>query len=159
MITKNSLWVVGISDTLHKDRFQLSSVSFFTQYTKGLSKHSTIGNWDINILGAVNYSSDSTSGNRNLKRGLIEVKPLINYVMKNRDNDYSCLEIALGASYLYRLARIYPGEEKNAFYANAVARIRLKDDIWLPLEVKYDPKNGKLFGLLSARINFNSILN
>lgn len=158
MLKKNSLWVIGINDSTYKDKFKFSSISVFSQFTKGISRPNTGSNWEINISSILSYVSDSTLAERNLKRVVFEAKPLLNYVLRDKENNYSLLEFALGASYVHRFMGKYIGEEKNTLYADAVLRIRLKDDIWLPLEIKYDPKNGNIFGLLSAKINFNSIL-
>jgi len=36
-------------------------------------------------------------------------------------------------------------------------RIRIFNDIWVPFEVKYDPRNGNLFGFINVRANFRAL--
>jgi hypothetical protein len=48
-----------------------------------------------------------------------------------------------------------PGETKSRFTADGVLRFRVTDDLWIPIDIKYDPKVGKVFGFLNITSNFD----
>jgi len=47
-----------------------------------------------------------------------------------------------------------PDEEKENFLANADFRLRIADDLWLPLTLKYDIENANFLGFLNLTYNF-----
>jgi hypothetical protein len=49
--------------------------------------------------------------------------------------------------------------QSEVFYATSDIRIRVYKDVWIPLILKYDIKNGNLFGFLNLSINFDAVKN
>jgi hypothetical protein len=63
----------------------------------------------------------------------------------------------LSATYYRNLSNLYQNEERSRLTVNGTARVRLFDDIWVPLEIKYDPVNGNVFGLINVKFNFTAL--
>jgi len=54
------------------------------------------------------------------------------------------------------LTKPYITEKRDNFLANAELRLRILDNLWLPLSIKYDINNGKFLGFLDIAFNFNA---
>ena len=64
-----------------------------------------------------------------------------------------------GGSYQHNFGSLYPLEERDQLTFNGTLRLRLIADIWVPLEFKYDPKSGNVFGFLNVKANFSTLGN
>lgn len=47
-------------------------------------------------------------------------------------------------------------ERKETFYASGELRVRITDELWIPLTVKYDVKKANFLGFLNVSINMNA---
>jgi hypothetical protein len=63
----------------------------------------------------------------------------------------------LSGSYARTVRGIYAGEKQDSLSINATLRIRVFSDIWIPLDIKYDPDSGNVFGFLNVRANFTAL--
>jgi hypothetical protein len=52
---------------------------------------------------------------------------------------------------------LYANEDRDRLFFNGTIRVRIMNDIWVPLEIKYDPKHGNLFGFINVRANFRAL--
>ncbi|MDQ3683666.1 MAG: hypothetical protein M3352_11455 [Bacteroidota bacterium] len=52
---------------------------------------------------------------------------------------------------------MYAKERRDSLTLNMTIRVRVISDIWVPLEIKYDPKSGNVFGFLNVRANFKAL--
>jgi len=77
---------------------------------------------------------------RDLKRMLLNVEPGFNWVMRKNSNNNSWFELKLSGSYYHNFNKLYANESRDSLTLNAALRIRIISDIWVPLEIKYDPK-------------------
>lgn len=89
---------------------------------------------EINTTGGCNWAIITASGNVN--KSLVEFKPHFEYNYIPRGN--------------------YPGEKKERFSANAELRIRVMDNLWIPLTLKYDLKDNNFLGFLKVALNMNA---
>ena len=48
-------------------------------------------------------------------------------------------------------------EKKDVFTANADIRIRIIENLWIPLTVKYDLNKKNFLGFLNVALNFNAL--
>jgi hypothetical protein len=56
-----------------------------------------------------------------------------------------------------RVARgVYANEEATQFSANAELRVRITDNLWFPLTLKYDIENSNFLGFLNVSLNMNA---
>jgi len=52
---------------------------------------------------------------------------------------------------------LYADEKRDRLILNGTLRLRIYNDIWVPLEIKYDPDAGNVFGFLNVRANFTAL--
>lgn len=151
------LLTIGLSDTTYKDQFFFSNILLKTELLKGMGNAKPGSNWEFNIQAAVNFLDDTLSGGRDLKRTILNFEPGINWVIRNKANEQSFLEFKCSGSYNHNFTRLYVKEKRDSITFNATLRIRIINDVWIPLEIKYDPKSGNVFGFLNVRANFTGL--
>ena len=155
---KNLLWTIGISDTTYKDKFQFANISLVTELSKGIfDPEPGDNNIEFTAKAAYNFLSDTLRKNRNLKREIFTTEAGFNWIIRDRSTDKSFFETKFSGTYYHNFASIYDGEKRDSLTLNVTLRFRLMDDIWIPLEVKYDPKSGNVFGFLNIRANFTGL--
>lgn len=155
----NALWTIGLSDTTCQDRFFFSNLVFASEFLKGITPYKNKNDLEINLKTALQLQDDTLHAARDLKRSIFSFEPGVNIVFKTRERKKSYLEFKLSGSYYHSFGSLYVGEERDRITLNSTIRIRVLDDIWIPLEIKYDPKNGNLFGFLNVRANFKALGN
>lgn len=78
-------------------------------------------------------------------------------IITSRNNiNKSLVEFKPHFEYSSILRGVYPGEKKEKFLANAELRIRIMDNLWLPLTLKYDLKDHNFLGFLKVSFNMNA---
>lgn len=148
------LLTIGISDTTYKDRFTFSDLLFFTEFNKGIGKPKPGSNVEFNILSALHFSNDSLIQKSNLKRLQWLLTPGINFVVRDRTNAYPFFECKFGGRYTRNLAGLYNQEKKDLIDLTCLLRLRVFNDFWIPLELTYNPSNGRLLGMIDFKFNF-----
>lgn len=155
---QRSLWTVGISDTTYKDQFFFSNVVLSTEYLKGLddpTKPLRIVGVEFNSRAAYNFIDNFSKAGRDLQRQSLQIEPGFNLVFRTRKTLYSLAEFKISGSYYRIFSGLQTNEKRDSLTLNGTLRLRIINDIWLPLEIKYDPKSGNVFGFLNVRANFN----
>jgi hypothetical protein len=151
------LWTAGISDTTYTDQFFFSNIQASTELLKGISKPKPGSNWEMDIKASVNFLDDTLISKRNLKRCIFSFEPGLNWVIRNKANDYSILEFKFSGSYYHNFNSLYASEKRDVINFNGTFRVRIIDDIWIPLEFKYDPLSGNVFGFINIKANFTGL--
>lgn len=151
------LWTVSFSDTSYKDQFVFSNMVLSTQFLKGMGKFRSGSNLELDLRSALNFMDDTSRIGRDLRRCLFNAEAGVNWVIRNKANDRSWLEMKFSGSYQHNFNRLYSLEQRDQLMFNGTLRVRIIADIWVPLEFKYDPKTGNVFGLLNVRLNFNTL--
>lgn len=155
---QNLLWTVGITDTTYKDQLMFSNIVIHTELIKGLNKFSAGKNdLELNIRSQLQLADDTLQLKRDLKRAVFNFEPGINWAIKTRHTRKSYLELKFSGGYFYNFSQLYAGEERNRLFFNGTIRIRVMNDIWVPVEFKYEPKTGNLFGFINVRANFKAL--
>jgi hypothetical protein len=155
---QNLLWTVGVTDTTYKDQFMFSNIVIHTELIKGLNKFSEAKNdLELNIKSQLQLADDTLQVKRDLKRAIFSFEPGINLAIRTRHTRKSYLELKFSGGYFYNFSQLYAGEERNRLFFNGTIRIRVMNDIWVPVEFKYDPRNGNLFGFINVRANFKAL--
>jgi len=153
------LWTVNFSDTTYKDQFVFSNLVLATQFLKGMGKFRSGSNLELDLKSSLNFMDDTSYTKRDLKRCLFNAEAGVNWVIRNKANDRSWFEMKFSGAYQHNFNRLYSMEQRDLLTFNGTVRVRLIADIWLPLEFKYDPKSGNVFGFLNVRANFNTLGN
>jgi hypothetical protein len=155
IIKNNFLWTIGFSDTVKKDNSLLSNILFSTRLSKGMGSNKPGSNWEYNLLSDLHLTDDSLAAGHDLKRSFFNVETGLNWVIRNKANDQSYMELFFSGSYFHNFGTLYAKEKRENLSLNATLRIRIMNDIWIPLEIKYDPRSGNVLGFLNVRFNFN----
>ncbi len=149
------LLTLSISDTTYKDQFMFSNVLVKLEYLQGFGDSKPGANWEFNIPATVNFVNDTLQAGRDLKRSIFRIEPGINLVIRNSDAEHSFFEMKFSGEYNHVFSGLYAGEKKDRLTFNGTVRVRIINDIWIPLQFKYDPKNGNVLGFLSVKFNFS----
>jgi hypothetical protein len=102
---------------------------------------------------------DTLKAGRDLKRAVFNFEPGINLVINTKSTKKSYLELKFSGGYYHNFGTLYANEDRDRVFVNGTVRVRILNDIWIPFEVKYDPKNGNLFGFINVRANFKALGN
>ena len=97
---------------------------------------------------------DTTINNLNIRRSFTDATWGLN-IMSIR-NYKSVVELKPYLEYKHIFKGTIAGEKKDDFYADADLRIRITENLWLPLTVKYDIKKGNVLGFLNVAFNMNA---
>jgi hypothetical protein len=159
---ERSLWTIGLSDTTYKNKFFFSNIVLSTEYIKGLDDPTkpirAIG-VEFNSIASYNFLDDTLQAKRDLRKQILQVEPGINIVLRNKNNLYSLAEFKISGSYYHNFGSLYANEKRDSVTLNGTLRIRIINDIWIPLEIRYNPKSGNVFGFLNIKFNFNGLKN
>lgn len=151
------LWTVGVSDTTYKDQFMFSNVVFSTEAVQGLLNTDHQANIEYNVKAAYQLVDDTLKAGRDLKRGILNVEGGFNFILNAKATERSWLEFKVAGGYYYRSGSLYKDEKRDMLTLNGTLRIRVFSEVWIPLEIKYEPENGRWFGLLNVRVNFQAL--
>jgi hypothetical protein len=156
-IKQGLLWTVGVSDTTYKDQFFFSNLVLNTEIVKGFGAYKPGNNLEYDIKAALNLLDDSLAKGRDLKRAILNFEPGLNWVIRNKANDKSWLEFKISGSYTHNFTTLYNEERRDSLTFNGTLRIRVYEDIWIPLEFKYDPRSGNVLGFINVHFNFTTL--
>ena len=155
-INNKLLWTIGFTDTTYNNKFMFSNIVLSSELLKGIDKMKT-RDIELNLKAAVQFVDDSLKTGKDLKRSIFSFEPGLNFVLKNKNTLKSMFEFKLSGRYSHTFTTLYNREKKDSLTVNAMLRIRIYNDIWIPLEIKYDPYSGNVFGFLNVRINFTAL--
>jgi hypothetical protein len=149
-----ALWTASINLKSYDDQFQLSNLNLTTEFLKGVVNPKALSNLEVNLKANLEIVDDSAHIGRDLNRTIFSAEGGLNWVMKGWAEDQSFIEFKLTASENYILAGLYKEETNQLFTLNGTLRIRVSNNISIPIEIKYDPKTGNVFGFLNITSNF-----
>jgi hypothetical protein len=155
VVKQGLLWTVGVSDTTYKDQFFFSNIVVGTEIVKGIGAYHPGSNVEFDVKGALHLLDDSLAMGRDLKRSFLTFEPGFNWVIRNKQNDQSWLEFQLSGAYSHNFTTLYASEKRDSLTFNGTLRIRVYNDIWIPLSIKYDPRSGNFLGFINVRFNFS----
>ena len=123
------------------------------QFLVGLSKPQCRARpLDLNAKAFYAWRPDSTllPDHRNLDRTSFTVSLGVNKVLiSGAATDKPFLEFSLDAGYERRTGIVYSNQDRDRPYGQAVVRARITDQVWVPLTVQLDLKNGNALGFLN----------
>jgi hypothetical protein len=151
-----ALWTIGISDTAHNSGKLFKSVEINSQFLKGIINPKSKANLELDIKATASFLDDSLKTGKNLNRQVFVFEPGLNLVLKGKNNQ-SYLEFKLSGSYINVWKGVFAKENKITNTINGTIRLRVLDELWIPLKITYDTKNGNVFGFLNLVTNFTGI--
>lgn len=146
-IDAKPLWTISADGTADKDG-KFNSASISSVFLKG-----NAGAWnEIDIRAKLSYN-DTISLNP-MPRTEFKSTAGINFKIAKSKENVSFFEVKAALEYNYILKNPLPEEKKSFFLGNAEIRVRLTDDLWLPVIIKYDIENANFLGFLNLSYNF-----
>jgi hypothetical protein len=155
-INNKLLWTVGFTDTTYKDKFMFSNITLSSELLKGIDKMKS-KDVELNLKVAMQFVDDTLSSGRDLKRSILSFEPGLNFILKTKNTLKSYFEFKLSGSYYHNFNTLYKNEKRDSLTINGTLRLRIYNDIWIPLDIRYDPNNGNVFGFLNVRANFTGL--
>lgn len=112
--------------------------------------------WEGEIKTSYKFLNDTS-----IKKTNFDNKPFlfsigINKVLLQDANKQSTMEFKFFGEYDYQFGARPTGVDAYKLTVNSTFRIKVYKSLWLPLTVKYDPKNGNVFGFISITANLGS---
>ncbi len=158
---KKPLWTISANGIFKpnpvltgSDNATFNTALFSTEFLMGLSKIKNRLRLELNVL-VEDSMSKVNNGGSTLTRNVISLEPGLNFVF-NTKYDRSFIEFKLSGSYYNVLSNPLPGEKVSNSTINGKLRIRIIDDLWVPITVKID-EHGHVFGMLDVKLNFSTL--
>ena len=150
-IDAKPLWTIAADGSSNIDsKFNKASLSSI--FLMGNSKATK----EIDIRAKFIYAD--TLEVTHLPRALFNAKAGVNFKLAKNNNLQSFFEIKAYLEYNHLFHNLVLDEKKNDLFVNADFRIRLMDDLWIPLTVRYDATNkGNFYGFLNVSYNFGGL--
>ena len=147
-IDAKTLWTVSVDGSAsEKGKFNKASIG--SVFLKGIKEKS-----EIDIRTNLNYADTLIVSP--MPRIEFISKAGVNFKIAKGTNKVSIFEIKAALEYNSILKNLMVNEKKDKFLGNAEIRIRLADDLWLPLILKYDIEKDNFLGFLNLSYNFGS---
>jgi len=121
-------------------RSQSNSLSLSSEFTFFLFK--TV---PFDLTSSYTCEVDSTQKKSSLNRRVWETDLGHNFTI------WEWFELKPFVSYINTQGPLYKKESREQTNANLTARIKINNQFWLPLTIKYDTKNAQFFGFLSIQ--------
>lgn len=146
-VQSKSLLTLAVDGTANKDG-KFNKASFGTVYLKG-NKDA----WnEIDLRAKFTYAD--TLVTEHLPRTGLDLKAGVNFKIGKTREQQSYFEIKALGEYNKIFNNVLPDEDNEVITANAEIRIRIADDLWVPLVIKYDIENSNFLGFLNVTYNF-----
>ncbi|MBB6005544.1 hypothetical protein [Arcicella rosea] len=149
-----SIWTIALNSNYVDKKW--SEITLQTEFIKGLGgieREREDYPWDL--YGGVFFKNlqDTTNLEKSINRTVLTGKFGVNKVLALSKTDIksSALEVLLNVEYNYIPRGRYSNEEEKTFMLASTISIRLAPNVYFPVEIKYDPKNGNFFGFLKVK--------
>ena len=141
---RKPLWTISILDQYDFKGSRTSSMAVTTL--------TTIHPFEINdkpvsfdLSMAYSWAYDTTKALANLDRRTLKIE------LGKNIQIYNFLEVKPAASYSRVLSALYANEDENKVEASITPRLKINNQFWMPVTIKYDPKHPELFGFISIQ--------
>ena len=152
-VENRSLWTLASAITNERSG-RFSSFSLATEFLKGMMKNNSRMNLELNLTGRFTWEKDSSRGHqagRQLFSGAVGGNWII---IKNRRSQ-SLLELKMALAWEQVIRGKYEKEKRSVLTGLGTVRLRITNEWWIPIDFRYDPLSGNVFGFLSVKTNFD----
>lgn len=133
----------------------VDNATFTSEFLWAFTAPNSAVNLEMDILATDSLKKDNTLTNQNLAHNVLVFEPGVNIVFKSKDRGKSFFEFKLSGSYIH-IVNPYAWEKTSNSTLNAVVRVRLINDTWVPVTIKMDDR-GNVYGSLGVKLNFNAL--
>lgn len=160
-IANKPLWTLSAKSTSNENKELFSQLQINTEFMKGIVKRNSAMNLEINAKAHLELNDDtSTAGKKDFDRREFSFSFGLNWIiLKDSKERKSILELQAEGEGSTLIGKKYPDEKQDKLSANSILRLRITKDLWLPVEIKYEPVTGNVFGLLNLTTNFDWLNN
>lgn len=154
LLAKRILWTVGSQITANQQKL-FNKVNINTELLKGITNNYSSMGAEIDAKANLNFY-DTTAVNQNYQRKIFSASLGINWIIyKDKKTQKSYVEFKPALAYNNVLGGQLSAETQSKFTGDGVLRFRVTDDLWIPIDIKYDPKQGRFFGFINITSNFD----
>ena len=147
-VDKAVLWTLYADGSANKDG-KLTRGTIGSTFLKG----DFVGDGELDIRALFTYGD--TIASPDIARQMLNSTIGMNFsILKAKASQKSLLEIKAYAEYTKVFRNPLPDEKEDTLLANADFRIRIWDDFWIPLTIKYDIEEANFLGFLNITYNF-----
>jgi hypothetical protein len=155
---KKPLWTISAEGSSYTDQVVFANATFSSQFLAGIGNNAQrTFTYEADLKAQYSLKDDSLVAGRDLERQVFSFEPGINFVLRTKKEYKSYLEFKLSGSYYHIFPTLHPAEKSDSLTLNAEIRLRVYDDIWVPIVLKYDPEHGNVFGFLNISANFTGL--
>lgn len=157
---KKPLWTVGgyvyLNPNSANNKLSVNNAYFNTEFLWAFNKTTSPVRMELNIIASDSINNYVPSATESFTRNVFSIEPGINFSFRSVVTKMAFFEFKLSGTYAYVIDNPLPQENRSVSTINGTARLRLINDIWLPLTFKMDDK-GRFYGNMGLRFNFSSI--
>jgi hypothetical protein len=148
------LWTIDAHAATHDDGTLFSMIQIDSRATAGIARLKHRHSLEYDIRAGVHWVDDSLIHGSQRMRTTALAEAGLNLVLRDKQTQKSYLECKVSA-FVYQL---FPGAVTSGYqklFLNTTINVRITDNIWIPLMIKYDPEHANLFGYFSIKSNFD----
>lgn len=149
-IDAKPLWTIAADGTADADG-RFNQASFGTVFLKGNKAASN----EIDIRALLKYA-DTVTVNPMQRLDLTSTAG-INFKLARGKQNVSFFELKAAMEYKAVFKNRLEDEKQHQFFGNAEIRVRIAEDLWFPVVVKYDIENSNFLGFLNVSYNFENL--
>lgn len=150
--SRKLLWTISPLMEYNKDDHQPNYI-VTTKLTKGISKNLERKPWEVEINASFRMSKDTLRIDRNYENQVGLISLGVNKILLENKEQETKMEFKFFTQLEHQFGK--SNDFNNIFTLNSTLRINLFKTVWLPITIKYDPKNGNLFGFFSIAVNLS----
>lgn len=149
-IDAKPLWTVAAEGTADGDgKFNQASIG--TVFLKGNKAASN----EIDIRALLKYA-DTVAVNPMQRLDLTSTAG-VNFKLARGKQNVSFFELKAAMEYKAVFKNRLEDEKQHQFFGNAEIRVRIAEDLWFPIMIKYDIENSNFLGFLNVSYNFENL--
>jgi hypothetical protein len=152
---RKPLWTFTPDFTYNKTDKQ-AGYSFASAFTVGLGKDITKKPWEFEIKSLFKIENDTSEKKINYDSKPFNVSVGVNKVLLQNEEKESKMEFKFFSQYDYQFGKVGAGKDAGLFSLNTTFRINVFKSLWLPITLKYDPKNSNFLGFFAVTANLGN---
>lgn len=152
---RKPLWTIAPTGVYDRGTKQ-GEFGLASDFTAGLTKDPEKKPWEIEAKLRFKVGNDTTINNTSYKNKPASLSFGVNKVLIQNEEMESRMEFKFFTQYDYQFGSARDASDKELFTLNSTLRINIFKSLWLPLTVKYDPKNANVFGYFSFTANLGN---
>ena len=142
------LWTVSANNVYDFTTRSSTKLTLSTHFFFSIKSGNTVIPFDFSFSNQ--WQQDTTQKSANMNRKVFEAEFGKNFTIGKK----KWLEIKPAFSYSSIKGTLYSKEQQNKFMGSLTPRLKINDQFWLPVTIKYDPKNGDFLGLFTVQYSF-----